>query len=316
MKVHKIKKKNKIYDSTNLIKNVKEYKVYELKNLCKIHRLKCSGRKQEIYNRCTNYLKEKAAVIKIQKFLRRELYRKFIDLHGPAYYNREICINLEDMVTLEKMKDISYNYFFSFMDSKTRKIYGFNIRSLYNFIIRSKTEQIINPYTRQIISREVINDLNKIIKYAKLFNIELNLSVTFETISSNKTVDERVRDLFNNINDLGNYADPNWFLNLNNLQIISFYKELNDIWIYRANLDSNARATICPPYGNIFLNTTIDSIANDTNKEQILGIMEKLVNTSTDDANRALGAIYILIALTIVNTDAAEALPWLYSIIQ
>ena len=40
--------------------------------------------------------------------------------------------------------------------------------------------------------------------------------------------------------------------------------------------------------------------------------MENLISKSGDKDNQALGAFYILAALTLVSTSAAIALPWLY----
>jgi hypothetical protein len=298
----------------NEIKKEKDYRVCDLKLLCKKHGIKCSGRKRDIYDRLSKHLKETAAVIKLQRFCSRILYKTFIDLHGPAYYNRKLCSNLEDMVTLDNLEDVPYNYFFSFTDKTTTKIYGFHLVSLYNFIIRSNNAIITNPYTRQNIPTTVITDLIKLLKYTAFFNINLNLAVPTE-LMTHKTVDERVNALFYNINELGNYASPGWFLELTTSRLITFYKELYDIWIYRANLDNFTRATICPPTGNVFANTSVNTILQSTGKEQILTIMEKLVNSSPDNANRSLGAIYILTALTIVSPEAAAALPWLHAIV-
>jgi hypothetical protein len=61
---------------------------------------------------------------------------------------------------------------------------------------------ILDKKIKAVVIATPPNLHNKIIKYAKFFNIELSLSLTFETITSNKTVDERVRDLFNKINDV------------------------------------------------------------------------------------------------------------------
>jgi len=41
-------------------------------------------------------------------------------------------------------------------------------------------------------------------------------------------------------------------------------------------------------------------------------VIAKLVTSGIDRDSRALGAYYILGALTIVNHEAAMALPWLY----
>jgi hypothetical protein len=44
----------------------------------------------------------------------------------------------------------------------------------------------------------------------------------------------------------------------------------------------------------------------------VLEILEKLVNTGSDNDSKALGAYYVLGALTLVNDSAATALPWLF----
>ncbi len=44
----------------------------------------------------------------------------------------------------------------------------------------------------------------------------------------------------------------------------------------------------------------------------IIDILEKLVNNNADRDNKSLGAYYVLGALTLVNEEAAQALPWLY----
>ena len=42
-------------------------------------------------------------------------------------------------------------------------------------------------------------------------------------------------------------------------------------------------------------------------------IMEKLVYSANHDTDKALGAIYILSALTLVSENARDSLPWLYA---
>jgi hypothetical protein len=47
-------------------------------------------------------------------------------------------------------------------------------------------------------------------------------------------------------------------------------------------------------------------------QKNILPVLEALVKTGVDKDSKALGAYYILGALTLVNENAATALPWLY----
>ena len=47
-------------------------------------------------------------------------------------------------------------------------------------------------------------------------------------------------------------------------------------------------------------------------KQKLLIIFENIVNKGINDQFKQLGALYVLGAITMVNKNAAEALPWLY----
>jgi hypothetical protein len=47
-------------------------------------------------------------------------------------------------------------------------------------------------------------------------------------------------------------------------------------------------------------------------RKKIIEVIEKIVTSGTDRDNKSLGCYYVLGALTIVNTNAAIALPWLF----
>ena len=131
---------------------------------------------------------------------------------------------------------------------------------------------------------------------------------------------QNVLHLFQNINFLGHYSDPDWFLNLTYQQHITFLRELMDIWNYRAELSYSARASIYPPHGNPFPQhitgwltyqfyayLTLETIVNIN-----MTIIERLTTTAIQESDRCLGANFVLCALTLVSIPAREALPWLY----
>ena len=93
-------------------------------------------------------------------------------------------------------------------------------------------------------------------------------------------------------------------------------RELIDIWTYRAELSVETKRAICPPTGYPFINLSINYIVTEENlenvKKNILDCLEKMVNTGIDRDSKSLGAYYILGALTLVNSNAASAIPWLY----
>jgi hypothetical protein len=89
-----------------------------------------------------------------------------------------------------------------------------------------------------------------------------------------------------------------------------------DIWNYRAQLSNETKTNICPPIGDPFRYLSIPYVNTEQNlwnvRKVLLDIMEKLVNSGVDRDSKALGAYYVLGALTLVNTEAATSLPWLF----
>ena len=146
--------------------------------------------------------------------------------------------------------------------------------------------------------------------------IPIDIDIKELNVSIEKSFDLRVLDLFQFINSLGNYSEPSWFSDLNRLQLIRFMRELVDIWNYRAQLTHETKRSICPPNGDPFLNINFYYISNDMDmnklKKYILSILEKLVYLGIDNDSKSLGAYYVLAGLTLVNTNAATSLPWLY----
>ena len=122
--------------------------------------------------------------------------------------------------------------------------------------------------------------------------------------------------MFQNIDALGNYSNPEWFLSLDKIKIIKFLREMNDIWNYRAQLGMETKRAICPPWGDPFRNLSMQYIHSEQDinniRKVVLEVMEKLVTTGIDKDSKCLGASYVLGSLTMVNENAALSLPWLY----
>ena len=58
---------------------------------------------------------------------------------------------------------------------------------------------------------------------------------------------------------------------------------------------------------------TLNDVATiEQARSLIIPVMEKFVGGAINQENRSLGAYYVLGALTIVNENAASALPWLF----
>jgi len=294
----------------------KKYKLDELRSLCLKFKLPKSGTKEILIMRLYKYFKDSVSVLKIQPIIRGFIQRSYNKLHGPAYFNRSLCLNDSDFFTMDSMNEIPEYQFYSFKDIDGF-IYGFDICSLYNLIIKETPENAKNPYNRNPITIKTMQDINKLLYICTLRKLPLDVIIKTDVLDPKKKMELKILDLFQYINSLGNYSHPEWFTSLNRLQKVRFLRELIDIWDYRAQLSNIQKIQICPPVGNPFIGINyfmsyVNNYSDDNVVSYIVDIMENIVRNGLNNDSKCLGAFYILAALTLVNTDARNALPWLY----
>jgi hypothetical protein len=176
-------------------------------------------------------------------------------------------------------------------------------------------QDIRNPYDREIISREQIDAFNRYLRITKALSIPIKLKNDDEVIDPKKKMEMRTIELFQYINELGNYADSKWFTDLPRHMLVLFIREMYDIWHYRAQLSQQTMRDIVHPHGNPFTGMSLhlaQSQSDDFLKNTALRIIDFLVKSGHTSEFRALGAYYVLAALTLVSEEARNALPWLY----
>ena len=374
-------------------KSSADYKVAELKEMCAIiqrdfdyKKIKITGTKGELRQSVYNFYHHTFHCIKIQLKFNRFLRRKLNKLRGPALSNREICVNETDFYSLDPIREIPNQQFFSYEEvakeegnSKKSCYYGFDIASIYNLILSDNgveneyglSRRLIfnesnNPYNRNKIPHNVIRDILKIIKLDRIlsrrrvlknkkmtknqminnnvnnndnnnyeydnnnymeednavmgFGSGMNIALPQEVLTPHQMFRQHVLRLFQTINALGHYSDPEWFIALTYDQHITFLRELIDIWNYRAELSPQVRRTIYPPYGDPFPHYVLSWVTQQfyiyLSPENIINInltvIERFIASAVSEADRCLGSNFILCALTLVSIPAREALPWLY----
>ena len=143
--------------------NIERYTLSELKSICRYYYIKVSGNKSDLQIRVYSHIKSIYFVIKIQKIFRQYILKIYNKCHGPSAIKRNLCINESDFITLDTLKEIPYNNFYSFKD-KDNYIYGFDVISLYNLFESSKKE-CLNPYTRNVFPDYVMRDILKLLKF-------------------------------------------------------------------------------------------------------------------------------------------------------
>ena len=119
----------------------------------------------------------------------------------------------------------------------------------------------------------------------------------------------RIIDLCSQLDSLGHITNPSWFFNLGTEGWRRLCVELADIWAYRAQLPRDVKARVA---GDFPVPIPPRTLSNSEIRPRGLHQAERMVHRGVNRDSKMLGANYLLIALTLVSPDAAEALPWLY----
>lgn len=251
---------------------------------------------------------------KIQKQWKHTLRFKSIMLYGPGFVDKTLCKNTEDCFTMESIENVPDKFFFSIKDVRN-SIFFFDIRT-FNKLVKTKSK---NPFTREPFSTESLTTFKSRKQFMKTKKIPLIYPEEEEYIKNltpTQLVQNKLFEVFQTIDELNVIAEGTqiqWFNDLNIIQLKQLYKVLEDVWSYRANL-SDAQKTEIVPSNNMFV-YSVNYIYNQFDIIKIQNIvlqeMNKLVTSSSDNSHRNTGAYYILIALTEISLECAEAMPWL-----
>lgn len=138
-------------------------------------------------------------------------------------------------------------------------------------------------------------------------------------IVSNNTIESCITNIFHKIDDLGHYTNPEWFFSLTIPQLRTFIRDIKEIFDFRAGISTSVKRNILPDTNgtlegsNINLNNWLNRQDNIWMlRSKALNYMIKLVTKGITDEYRSLGAFYVLTALTLSSSEAANAMPWLY----
>lgn len=338
----------KDYFKKNLTLNA--YKIPELKMIAKHHGLHVTGTKPVLIERIKDLFNKTSRVVKIQTVFRGWLVRFSIKLRGPGLTNRTSCVNDKDFVTMEPLVEIPMANFYSYMDDKkfiygfdicslihfikqkgkienpyNREKLGNeitnNIKKLYRFCFivfpdfKNDNEKLAAPapppmYQQRVAQYNLNNVNNNVININNNMNQEQQNRISRLFVNRRNSINQRITDLFMEMDQLGNYTNTNWF-NLSASNYIRLYRHLYDIWFLRSQLTRETRHNICPLVSPFTAerNMVLDL---DYIKTACVEVFENLIFMGTDDEHRRLGTFHALTALTIVSPGAREAMPWLY----
>lgn len=220
-------------------------------------------------------------------------------------YNREKMDEsiIKNAVTLYRLSFIIYPDFKN-ENEKYQTQSNSNIRNTY---------RSVTPQTNLLFT---IGSYNPVLNLPYLQNE--NNAATYNSIREkrNLPINQRINDLFMEIDQLGNYTQSNWFTNLERNDYIRLYRAIYEIWYYRGQLAYSVRNNICPfhePFSAIFSRPLFHSnITFDQIKLACLIVIENMVYSGVDHYHKQLGTFHALSGLTLVSAGAREAMPWLY----
>jgi hypothetical protein len=325
------------------------YKIPELKQIAKRHRLHVTGTKPILVERIKNFFYKTKCVIKIQTCFRKWIVQVSMKLRGPALKNRSICVNDVDFVTMQPICEIPTQSFYSYSDSNNFT-YGFDIASIVQAL--KKTHKLENPYNREKIHSGIVANFKKLHRICCIlfpdsekdgegegegegedqnngqghnenrrrdqaafrnvnYTEEQQIRILNMVANRQNPLSQRVTNLFLEFDQLGNYTSLVWFNSLSTNSYIQLYRCLYDIWHFRSQFSRETRYNICP-FTTPFSQTASMIIEIDQVKTACIEVFENLVFTGRDDEHRKLGAFQALTALTMVSYGAREAMPWLY----
>jgi len=255
------------------------------------------------------------AVRKVQRWYRSVHGRYGLRLHGIAYHVRNLCTNDADFFSTDPVSDISGHMFFSYQDVD-KHVYGFDIRSVYTLLHRARLEGELafNPFTRTPFSELTTARIMNLVKWLRNRHFPTEWA-PLEPPTPEQQWRMKIVDIFKEIDALNYYSSPDWFIGLDPRGQRKFYSELYSIWTERAGLSNFQRNAIVPQYHQrIFRHPPWALMDQSMESLQRMNTNTiRLLITSAEDRNdRILGAMYVVSTLTLVNSQAREAYPWLH----
>jgi hypothetical protein len=239
-----------------------------------------------------------------------QVYKQKGKINNP--YNREI-VDAETMSNIHKFAKLLYIiYPESCDDSIQRPIKP----QIYK---RRQTSRRTNPRNIQTaeIMNAIINDLNQQVQRDERQD---RLLVRLQTVRA-KSSDDRIIELFGEIDSLGNYTQASWFSSLEKRDLARFFRCIHDIWMFRAQLSWETKRNICSllgnnPFQNVYLSSNYSDITFETLRTSCLTVMENMVYSGVDVEYQRLGALFVLSALTMVSPIARNSSTLMQSLFE
>uniref|UniRef100_A0A6C0K2G5 SAP domain-containing protein n=1 Tax=viral metagenome TaxID=1070528 RepID=A0A6C0K2G5_9ZZZZ len=131
-------------------------------------------------------------------------------------------------------------------------------------------------------------------------------------VIQSRPTEDRIRELFMEMDQLGNYTNETWFSNLTDRGLVNYFRYLYDIWSYRGQLTRQTKTRISSLQDPFAGMANLQTVELDELRKHCLHVMEHMVYTGIDIEYQRIGTLHVLSALTLVSLPARQAMYWLY----
>lgn len=302
------------------------YNIAQLKQFASEYKLRRTGNKGVLRQRLHSHLLRSWHATRIQAIYRGHLFRRYLRSKGLLTPARpKNASNDEELESLEPVSGIPLDRLFVIPNAgRVPTVYDVDV---LRKLVRTQREREKAPYDPYTNVPYALGDLERLQEEGRLKGllgrdrVEKVLSATGEVVEVQPVVVVdpeaaatnlfrlRIIDLCSQLDSLGHITNPSWFFNLGTDGWRRLCVELADIWAYRAQLPRDVKARVA---GDFPVPIPSRMLSNAEIRQRALHQAERMVHRGVDRDSKMLGANYLLIALTLVSPEAAEALPWLY----
>lgn len=302
------------------------YNIAQLKQFASEYKLRRSGNKGVLRQRLHSHLVRSWHATRIQAIYRGHLFRRYLRTKGLLAPARpKNASNDEELESLEPVSGIPLDRLFVIPNAGgVPTVYDVDV---LRKLVRTQREREKAPYDPYTNVPFALGDLERLQEEGRLKGllgrdrVEMVLTATGQVMEAQPVVvidpeavaaglfRLRIIDLCSQLDSLGHITNASWFLNLGVEGWRRLCVELADIWAYRAQLPRDVKARVA---GDFPVPIPSRTLSNAEIRQRALNQAERMVHRGVDRDSKMLGANYLLIALTLVSPEAAEALPWLY----
>ena len=221
---------------------------------------------------------------------------------GTMYRTHALWKNEVDPVSQENFTTLPTAFLFTYIDMQNC-VYAFDIRTLNKLFMN---QMMTNPFTKESFPECIVETVHT--RISRLTKLGYNVSWAIHTKTN------RILEITQLWDKMGYHITVEDMEALTPTQLILWYIRCEDTWNWRAQLNNDMKARIVPDMNVFPMKLTIKTYANRKTQlcKHVLDAMHKLVTNGVSDADKMLGSMYVIGALTECSPTFRKSFPELY----